>query len=413
MKYLILTAHILLASSICGAQIKAPRRLLERKANEAIEKKIDKALEKPEQKQEKLPAENTSDKKNGMPSSKADKPAADSLAGLKAYSKFDFTPGEKIVFYDDFVAEQIGDFPSSWNTNGSGEVVTNNMYSGKWLKFATRSALWTDQLLKLSENYTVEFDIVPIKGDNDRMQGYDFRMIESINPNSYDHGSVPGKAGFLFSCEYSGRTSYRAYSNEGEGSDMSGYKDGERFYQKENHKYHIAIWVQKTRLRLYQDSVKLFDLPRAFPVGTKMDRIRFEEGAAMVSNIRIADGLPLIRHKLIEEGRVISYGINFDVNKDVVRPESYGTLKEMAEVLSENPDLRVKIVGHTDADGEEKANLDLSLRRANAVKGSLVREFGISADRLQTEGQGESKPLELNDTPSHKALNRRVEFIKL
>jgi outer membrane protein OmpA-like peptidoglycan-associated protein len=70
-------------------------------------------------------------------------------------------------------------------------------------------------------------------------------------------------------------------------------------------------------------------------------------------------------------------------------------------------------VGHTDADGEEKANLDLSLRRANAVKGSLVREFGISADRLQTEGQGESKPLELNDTPSHKALNRRVEFIKL
>ena len=79
---------------------------------------------------------------------------------------------------------------------------------------------------------------------------------------------------------------------------------------------------------MYQNEIKLFDLPKAFPVsGVKMDRIRFEDGAAMVSNIRIAVGAPDMRNKLI----TVTYGIYFDVNKDAVKPESFGTLKEIAK----------------------------------------------------------------------------------
>jgi len=68
-----------------------------------------------------------------------------------------------------------------------------------------------------------------------------------------------------------------------------------------------------------------------------MDRIRFEEGTAMVTNIRLAVGAPDMRNKLITEGKLVSYGIYFDVNKDVVKPESYGTLKEITSILNETP----------------------------------------------------------------------------
>jgi outer membrane protein OmpA-like peptidoglycan-associated protein len=70
-------------------------------------------------------------------------------------------------------------------------------------------------------------------------------------------------------------------------------------------------------------------------------------------------------------------------------------------------------VGHTDADGNDAANLDLSKRRAASVKNELVKAFGIDGSRIETDGKGEAQPVAPNDTPSNKALNRRVEFIKL
>jgi outer membrane protein OmpA-like peptidoglycan-associated protein len=144
--------------------------------------------------------------------------------------------------------------------------------------------------------------------------------------------------------------------------------------------------------------------------------MRFELWAAgnpMITNFRIAAGLPDLRNKLLTEGKLVSYGIYFDVNKDVVKPESYGTLKGIADVLKENPAVRVKIVGHTDSDGADAANLDLSKRRGASVKAELVKNFGIDASRLESDGLGETKPVSPNDTPSNKAMNRRVEFIKL
>lgn len=90
-----------------------------------------------------------------------------------------------------------------------------------------------------------------------------------------------------------------------------------------------------------------------------------------------------------------------------------GTLKKIATVLQENPDVRVKIVGHTDSDGADASNMDLSKKRGASVKNELVRNFGIDASRLESDGMGESQPVAPNDTPSNKALNRRVEFIKL
>jgi OOP family OmpA-OmpF porin len=394
---------------------------IEQKANEGVDKGLD-AIENDiegnndkEQPEEEAVEQETEDQ--DATADDGEKVAAvPEKTSLQAYSKFDFIPGEKVIFYEDFSQDAVGDFPALWNTNGSGEVVTTNLYPGNWLQFSGEPAIWTDKLLTLPDNYTIEFDVVRIKDADGDLQGWGFRLMQSINANSYDHGAIPGEAAFYFYTEYFGRPTYRTYINSDEGAELglTGYIDEEKYKEKVETKYHISVWVQKSRVRLYQDENKIIDLPRAFtPTSVKMDRIRFEDGAALVSNIRIAVGAPDTRNKLLTEGKLVTYGIYFDVNKDIVKPESYGTLKDIAKVLTENPDVKVKIIGYTDADGDDAKNLDLSKRRGASVKAELVKSFAIDGSRIETDGMGEAQPVAPNDTPANKALNRRVEFIKL
>jgi OmpA-OmpF porin, OOP family len=381
---------------------------------DAIKGEDDKEKDQPDNSSSSGNAQSDSGNKSGETA--AGKSQAQEQPALQTYSKYDFIPGEKIIFYEDFSQDAVGDFPALWNTNGSAEVVTTNMFPGNWMKFDCREAIWTDALLDLPENYTIEFDIVPVKNSEGNMSGYSVRLFQCVNAKAFDHGSIPGKAGFDFKIEYYGTPRYSTYVNldGAEGLGLSGSKDEGALKQKVNQKYHMALWYQKGRVRLYQDQNKLFDLPKAFTFqGVKMDRIRFEEGAAMVTNLRIAVGAPDMRNKLLTEGKLVTYGIYFDVNKDVVKPESYSTLKSIATILTENPDVRVKIIGHTDSDGADAANLDLSKRRGASVKNELVKTFGIDASRLESDGLGETQPIAPNDTPANKALNRRVELLKL
>jgi len=431
------TAIVLIAVVFCfwvipvHAQITDPKKTAEKnaehKANQNIDQSINKGLNDIEsgikgifKKKETKPVAGKpqTDSVRVSPSKDA-APAQQEPESLKTYSKFDFIPGEKLIFFDDFSSDNVGDFPAAWNTNGSGEIVTSNLFTGKWLKCSGQQSVWTDALLDLPDNYTIEFDVIPIAGEEskaDGMEGYSIRLIQAINAKAWDGGAIPGKAGFMFFVEYYGRPGYRTYINspEGEGLGITGNIDKNEFYNKPNEQYHISIWVQKARVRLYQNENKLIDLPRAFPVpSVKMDRLRIDEGAVLISNIRVAVGAPDMRSKLITEGKLVSYGIHFDVNSAKIKPESYGTIKTIADVLKENPDVRVKIVGHTDSDGSDVSNLDLSKRRAASVKNELVQSFGIDAARMETDGKGETEPVAENNSLTNKAKNRRVEFIKL
>src|SRR5690606_36231365 len=129
--------------------------------------------------------------------------------------------------------------------------------------------------------------------------------------------------------------------------------------------------------------------------------------------LRLAVGAPDTRNKLLTEGRFSTTGIYFNTNSADIKPESFGILKEIADVLTENPDVKINIIGHTDSDGDEAHNLDLSKRRAASVRQALIDNFGIGGDRMQTDGKGESQPAESNDTAAGKAANCRVEFVKL
>ncbi|NWF50601.1 MAG: OmpA family protein [Ignavibacteriaceae bacterium] len=108
--------------------------------------------------------------------------------------------------------------------------------------------------------------------------------------------------------------------------------------------------------------------------------------------------------------RWVLIGVNFDLNKATLRPESYPVLYNAAEVLLLNPDVNVEIQGHTDNTGSEAYNKKLSLLRAETVKNFLVAK-GVDASRLSVVGFGESKPISDNKTEQGRELNRRIEFL--
>jgi outer membrane protein OmpA-like peptidoglycan-associated protein len=112
-------------------------------------------------------------------------------------------------------------------------------------------------------------------------------------------------------------------------------------------------------------------------------------------------------------GRIVLYGIYFDSASDRVKPESAATLTEIASMLRRNAGWTITVEGHTDALGGEAYNLDLSRRRAVAVRQALVADYGIDGKRLQTAGFGASRPKDSNDTLEGRARNRRVELVRV
>ena len=121
---------------------------------------------------------------------------------------------------------------------------------------------------------------------------------------------------------------------------------------------------------------------------------------------------PQIEQALEKTGRADVYGIYFDFGSAVIKPESEPVLKEIADVMGKNPSWKLSVEGHTDNIGGDAYNLDLSKKRAAAVKEALVTRYHVAADRLTTVGYGASRPKATNDTLEGRARNRRVELVR-
>ncbi len=386
---------------------------VEQKTDEAIDKGIDK-VEEEATKEDEAVKEDENKNQDELKTEESNEAAENEQSAvkpnkqdLKSFSKYDFIPGEKVVFYEDFSQDNVGDFPALWNTDGSGEVVTTNNYPGKWLKLTGNGSFIPDYHTYLPENFTVEFDVIPDKEGNVGLYLYD-----AENPDDFNEGgAIPGKSGIKLWFNPYNQT-YDSYAEGNYGT--NGSTDIAKLTIDKLDR--ISVWVQKRRIRIYINEIKAIDAPRALPEGQKFNCLRFlnhAEDMPMITNIRVAVGLPDMRNKLLTEGKLVTHGILFDVNSDKIKPESYGTIKEISKVLTENSDVKVKIVGHTDSDGSDAANLDLSKRRAASVKTTLNKDFGIDEARMETDGKGESEPIDKNASPSGKANNRRVEFLKL
>ncbi|MGV8057806.1 MAG: OmpA family protein [Smithellaceae bacterium] len=103
--------------------------------------------------------------------------------------------------------------------------------------------------------------------------------------------------------------------------------------------------------------------------------------------------------------------IEFDTNKSNVKSKYNAEIKKFADLMKQNPDLKLIIEGHTDNLGQAKKNLLLSQKRANSVRDYMIRNFGIEASRIKAEGYGITKPIASNKTKEGRQKNRRVEAV--
>lgn len=339
-------------------------------------------------------------------------------ADIKSYSKYDFIPGEKIIAFEDFAGTNVGDFPAGWNTNASAEAVTIDGKPGKWLMFTKPGSFSPEYINKLPDDFTFEFDL--LHGTPVNSASITIALAQIANSSQMQNwGVCENNINFTFETAPTGtQEGVTKYANVVNFEGQVGNSSTLNTLNDDHNPVHISIWRQKERVRVYVNDQKAWDIPKGISKDAKLNSIIFfmmyaEAGAQnYITNLRLAAGAPDTRNKLMA-GKWVTHGILFDVNSATIKPESYGTLKEMANVLKENADLKVKIIGHTDSDGSDADNLDLSKRRAAAVKTALTTEFGIDGARLQTDGKGESEPIDKNETPAGKANNRRVEFIKI
>jgi outer membrane protein OmpA-like peptidoglycan-associated protein len=140
-------------------------------------------------------------------------------------------------------------------------------------------------------------------------------------------------------------------------------------------------------------------------------RLVVVEASEMAQKVEIDAGA--MADELDKTGRIALYGIQFATGKATITPDSAKTLEQIGQLLKNKPDWKLRVEGHTDNVGKAKANLELSKKRAEAVKAYLVKTHGVAANRLTAEGFGDTKPLAPNTDEDGRAKNRRVELSKL
>ncbi len=118
---------------------------------------------------------------------------------------------------------------------------------------------------------------------------------------------------------------------------------------------------------------------------------------------------PMPQEEPVPDVVSVELDVKFDFDKDVVRPDSYADIQNLADFMSQFPDTRTTVEGHTDSVGTDAYNLDLSERRANSVRKVLVDDYGVGSNRVDSVGYGETRPVADNATEEGRAINRRVE----
>lgn len=347
---------------------------------------------------------------------------------LQSYSKYDFIPGDSVLYAANFVDDPIGELPSGWNSNGSSVIVNLNNVEGKWLRMAQRSVVLTSNEQGFGQDFSVEFDMV-FEID---FQGW---MAPEFRFGLFASGEQSPTSNKLLNEQNGDKSFYVNISPHAHSGTFSldSYEKYIRYFNspaKSENKVktwygriaHVAIQVQKERLRIWIDGEKLYDAPKGVAKAGEFNQLFFklasspykdEQIGVYVGNIKIAKGLIPPRQHLLQNGSFTTTGILFDNGASRIKPQSFGVIKSVADLLLENPQLRLQIVGHTDNVGDDKTNLTLSEQRAAAVKEILVSTHSISTDRLETLGKGEAVPVSTNDSEAGRTQNRRVEFTKL
>jgi outer membrane protein OmpA-like peptidoglycan-associated protein len=356
------------------------------KTDQAVDKSVDAAADKAEKAVD--PKDEEAQGESSAPGAASAGAEADQLKpGEGAWANYDFKPGDRVLFADDFMKDEVGDFPRRFELV-SGTMETVEWKGSRWLRLTTTSKFNVPISEVLPERYTMEFDFAVPAGE---------MWI-------YPHGA-DGPAGILI------------FGNGGVAG-VGGTGPQARSSSNESLRDKVArarAMADGPYVKLYVNDTRLANIPNFDPV--RSNKILFyvdasERAPALFGNFRIAAGGKKLYDALTQNGRVATQGIYFDTGSDRVRPESTPTLKEIGTMLQEHGDLKLVIEGHTDNLGSVESNQSLSEKRAAAVRQILIERYGIEVGRLSVKGHGASKPVAPNETPEGRQNNRRVELVK-
>ncbi|MEO8822424.1 MAG: OmpA family protein [Ginsengibacter sp.] len=322
---------------------------------------------------------------------------------MNSYKNYDFVPGDKIIFEPDLSLEPDAELPARFTIKkGSAEIQTYE--AEKILHLQPDASTAVEPLMNtekyLPEQFTLEFDMML---END--EGNYFRYASDFNVGFAKMDNENFYNGGLYK--------FTIINNSKCSISNSGPQNFPPELQKSfsgNTWHHVAIYVRKNIGKAYIDAYRVCAVNTS-PTGADKFYIKADRYGVKIKNMRLAEGGDDKYNKIVTDGKFITHGILFDVNKSSIKPESMGALNEIAKLLKDHKDLNFEIDGHTDSDGNDDTNMKLSLSRSEAVKAKLV-DMGIDDSRLTTKGFGESKPIDKNDNAEGKANNRRVEFVK-
>lgn len=337
-----------------------------------------------------------------------DETVTDAASGsTRTWSKYNFVPGEEIIFEDDLSREENGEFPSRW------DLVTGNaenavMDGTNVIVIGDRSII--TPLLE-SENYlpevfTVEFDAF----FNDTYSHWQEYIVRFFPGEDSHHEVGENLIVYPLRVNKNGASIQSFVEKKMKNFEKQGIQDPDGYTGWK----HIAISYNQRSLKVFIDEERVLNIPNIelFPLAISIEAYDSQNGhIRAIKNIRIAEGGKKLYDRIVAEGKFVTRGILFDVNKATLKPESMGVINEIASLMKEHIELKFSIEGHTDSDGEDAHNLKLSEERAIAVKEALTA-LGIDGARMQARGMGETVPVSDNASPEGKANNRRVEFVK-
>lgn len=380
----------------------------ERRVNKKIDKEFDKAEDvldgkKSDGSENKEGNSNTTGKEQQNTKSENGTEANNANNPNVVWSKFDFIPGDEVIFEDGpSTQEENGEFPSRWDLV-KGQVEIANVNGESVLMFIDGAPAIVPYLKNSKEDYlpeifTIEFDFYkPVNGNRISVYLYDDKNQKKANAAMYmDIGST--------------RVSEKLAGVTGDIPGISYSNDQDARWM------HISIAFTKGKLKVYVDDTRVINIPHysGNPSGLTLQAYWAElneDRAFYFKNIRIAKGGVKYYDRMISDGKIVVNGIKFDVNKATLKAESMGPINEIYQLMVDDPTINFSVEGHTDSDGDDANNQTLSVARGKSVMDKLVT-MGISANRLKSNGFGESKPIDNNSSPEGKANNRRVEFVK-
>lgn len=330
----------------------------------------------------------------------------------KVYTKYDFIPGDKMMFFDDFSDTDVGEFPRKWTLEGPKQGANNTVdvveYQGKrflrsvpgdHMNVATQY-LRLDQKGDFPEKFTIEFDAVLGTVSEKNRYNIMYRVMLVPADKKIDPFKRNAPNSLIISGDESSSANTKTTVNLNDGK-----------------VHHVAISVNGTFIKAYIDNQRVINDPDGLKRPIKQIGLQmitpnyFRTERLMFTNFRLAEGGKDIKSALDTDGKIITHGILFDTGKSTIKPESLPTLKMILGLLNDDPELNFSIEGHTDNQGGKGINQPLSEQRAAAVK-SWLEGKGIDSGRLKTAGFGDSKPIDSNKTTEGRANNRRVEFVK-